>query len=182
MKKFLTVQDMALVAVFTAIIAVCSFIQIGIGPVPFTLPPVGVFVAAGVLGTKRGTLSVIVYILLGAIGIPVFAGSGGVGVIAGPTGGYIIGFVLTALIIGLITQLIKTESATLGMLISVVAMILGDVACFVIGTIQFMIVSGTNLAVTLGYCVTPFIIPDLAKIVVATIVVNRVKKYLKFIG
>ena len=57
-KKFLTVQDMVLIAVFVAIITVCSFIQISVGPVPFTLQTFGVFVTAGILGTKRGTLAV----------------------------------------------------------------------------------------------------------------------------
>ena len=60
-KKFLTVQDMVLIAVFVAIITVCSFIQISVGPVPFTLQTFGVFVTAGILGTKRGTLAVIVW-------------------------------------------------------------------------------------------------------------------------
>ena len=74
-KKLLTVQDMVLIAVFVAIITVCSFIQISVGPVPFTLQTFGVFVTAGILGTKRGTLAVIVYILLGIIGVPVFCGA-----------------------------------------------------------------------------------------------------------
>ena len=148
-KKFLTVQDMVLIAVFVAIITVCSFIQISVGPVPFTLQTFGVFVTAGILGTKRGTLAVIVYILLGIIGVPVFCGAGGRGVIVGTTG---------------------------------VAMILGDVVCFVIGTIQFMFVMKTSLTVALGYCVIPFIIPDLVKILVATIIVNRMKKYVKILN
>ena len=96
-KKFLTVQDMVLIAVFVAIITVCSFIQISVGPVPFTLQTFGVFVTAGILGTKRGTLAVIVYILLGIIGVPVFCGAGGPGVIVGTTGGYITGFIFTIL-------------------------------------------------------------------------------------
>ena len=156
-KKFLTVQDMVLIAVFVAIITVCSFIQISVGPVPFTLQTFGVFVTAGILGTKRGTLAVIVYILLGIIGVPVFCGAGGPGVIVGTTGGYITGFIFTALIIG-------------------------DVVCFVIGTIQFMFVMKTSLTVALGYCVIPFIIPDLVKILVATIIVNRMKKYVKILN
>ena len=96
-KKFLTVQDMVLIAAFVAIITVCSFIQISVGPVPFTLQTFGVFVTAGILGTKRGTLAVIVYILLGIIGVPVFCGAGGPGVIVGTTGGYITGFIFTIL-------------------------------------------------------------------------------------
>lgn len=83
-RESFSAQDMVLIAVFAALITVCSFIKITLGPVPFTLQTFGVFVAAGILGTKRGTLSVIVYILLGFIGIPVFGGSGGPGVIQEP--------------------------------------------------------------------------------------------------
>ena len=177
-KKFLTVQDMVLIAVFVAIITVCSFIQISVGPVPFTLQTFGVFVTAGILGTKRGTLAVIVYILLGIIGVPVFCGAGGPGVIVGTTGG----FIFSALIIGIITHFFEKSSTWLNLVATVVAMILGDVVCFVIGTIQFMFVMKTSLTVALGYCVIPFIIPDLVKILVATIIVNRMKKYVKILN
>ena len=170
-KKFLTVQDMVLIAVFVAIITVCSFIQISVGPVPFTLQTFGVFVTA-----------VIVYILLGIIGVPVFCGAGGPGVIVGTTGGYITGFIFTALIIGIITHFFEKSSTWLNIGATVVAMILGDVVCFVIGTIQFMFVMKTSLTVALGYCVIPFIIPDLVKILVATIIVNRMKKYVKILN
>ncbi|MFQ9514757.1 MAG: biotin transporter BioY [Eubacterium sp.] len=179
-KKFLTIQDMVLIAVFAALISVCSLIQIPFGPVPFTLQTFAVFTTAGLLGTKRGTISVIIYILLGLIGVPVFAGaSSGPGVIAGPTGGYITGFVLTAIIIGIIMKWFRNSQVWLNLTMTVVAMIVGDIACLFVGTIQFMIVMKTSLIVALGYCVIPFIIPDLVKIIVATIIVNRVKKYVR---
>ena len=110
-KSVLSVQNMVLIAVFTAIIAVCSWISVPIGPVPFTLQTFAVFVTAGLLGTKRSEISIIVFIILGTIGVPVFAGfSSGPGVIAGPTGGYIVGFLLTALIIGLLMKLAKGKN------------------------------------------------------------------------
>lgn len=176
-KHFLSIQDMSLIALFAAFISACSFIQLSIGPVPFTLQTFGIFVSAGILGARRGTISVIVYVLLGLVGLPVFAGAFGPGVIVGPTGGYITGFIFTALIIGLITQYVKSKNTAANIAISIAAMVLGDLVCFVLGTIQFMYVSGNNLAVSLSYCVTPFVIPDFVKIVVATIIVNRLKKY-----
>ena len=89
--------DIVYIAVFAVIMAICSWISIP-AAVPFTLQTFGVFVAVGVLGGKRGTLSILVFILLGAIGVPVFAGfSGGIGVLAGTTGGYIIGFLIVIL-------------------------------------------------------------------------------------
>ena len=83
---------MVYIAVFAVLIAICSWISIPT-TVPFTLQTFAVFLAVGVLGGKRGSLSVLIYILLGAVGIPVFAGfSGGFGILLGQTGGYIVGF------------------------------------------------------------------------------------------
>ena len=101
---------LVLSAMFVAVIAICSWISIPT-TVPFTLQTLGIFIAAGLLGWKYGTLSVAVYILLGLVGVPVFANfSSGVGAIMGPTGGYIIGFLFTALAVGLITKfLLRTR-------------------------------------------------------------------------
>lgn len=178
-KSFLTVQDMVLVAVFAALISACSFIQIPLGPVPFTLQTFAVFATAGLLGTKRGTIAVVIYILLGVIGIPVFAGSGGPGIIAGPTGGYITGFIFTALIIGMIMKVFENSGVKVRFIMTIIAMLVGDMVCFAIGTIQFMFVMKVSLSVALGYCVIPFIVPDIAKIIVATILIDRVKKYVR---
>ncbi|MBQ1422124.1 MAG: biotin transporter BioY, partial [Firmicutes bacterium] len=90
--------DLALVALFAAVMAVCSWITVP-AAVPFTLQTMGVFLAVGLLGGKRGTISVLVYLFLGAIGLPVFSGfAGGLGYMMGATGGYIIGFLFSALI------------------------------------------------------------------------------------
>ena len=91
-------RDIVFIGIFAALIAICSWISIPT-TVPFTLQTMGVFTAVGLLGGKRGSLAVLVYILLGLVGLPVFAGfSGGVGVLFGTTGGYIIGFLASALL------------------------------------------------------------------------------------
>ena len=96
-RKRISVYDLVMVALFAALIAVCAWVTIP-GSVPFTLQTMGVFLAVGLLGGKRGTAAVLVYILLGAVGMPVFSGfSGGVGRLLGTTGGYIIGFLVAAL-------------------------------------------------------------------------------------
>lgn len=177
--KKLTVQDMVLVAVFAALIGVCSFIQIPFGPIPFTLQTFAVFTTAGLLGTKRSVIAVLVYILLGMIGLPVFTGKGGPGAIVGPTGGYITGFVFTVLIIGIIMKIFSKSKTRIRLIMTVVAMIAGEAICFTIGTIQFMIVMKINLGAAMGYCVIPFIVSDLVKIIVATVVVHKVKKHVK---
>ena len=178
MKKVFSTQNIVLMALFVALIAVCSWISLPIGPVPFTLQTFAVFVVAGLLGLKRGLITVLVYILLGAAGAPVFSNfKGGVGVIVGPTGGYILGFLLTVIVIGLAMYLFRNQSNIVRMIAMFFAAIVGDAFCFAVGTYQFVAVSGNTVATSLAYCVLPYIIPDLIKIVIAVIVVNRVKKY-----
>jgi len=173
------IKDITIIAMFAALIAICSWISIPT-TVPFTLQTFGVFIAVGLLGGKRGTLAVLVYILLGAVGIPVFSGfKGGVGALFGPTGGYIIGFLASALIIWLITHLWGSRTVTLA-----IAMLIGLLACYTLGTVWFMVVyARTNgpisLAATLSACVFPFIIPDLVKIAVALLLTKRLKPHLK---
>ena len=96
-KKMKTL-DMVYIALFACLMAICAWISIP-GQIPFTLQTMGVFLAVGLLGGKRGTLTVLVYILMGAVGLPVFSGmSGGIGKLLGMTGGYIVGFLFSALI------------------------------------------------------------------------------------
>lgn len=174
MKKFKEsrIYRLVLTAVFAAVIAVCSWISIPTA-VPFTLQTLGVLLAAGLLGWRHGTISVIVYILLGLVGVPVFAGfSGGVGVLAGPTGGYIVGFIFTALTVGLITKFFGNKLYVL-----IIAMVAGVALCYLFGTVWFMAVTGTGFAASLAVCVVPFLVFDACKIAVAAALVNRLYKY-----
>ena len=171
------ILDLSLIAMFAAIIAVCSWISIPM-TVPFTLQTLGVFCAVGLLGGKRGTLAVLTYILLGAIGLPVFAGfSGGMGILATSTGGYILGFLLSALLYWLITSLLGNKT-----IVVILAMLLGLLVCYAFGTAWFMVVyarttGAVGLATALGWCVVPFILPDLAKIAVAVLLTKKVPSY-----
>lgn len=171
--------DMVYIAMFAVLIAVCSWISIPT-TVPFTLQTFGVFMAVGVLGGKRGSLSVLIYLLLGAVGIPVFAGfSGGMGIILGSTGGYIIGFLLSALLMWGMEKALGKKTWMLAL-----SMVLGLLVCYAFGTIWFMTVYGRTtgeigLVTALGWCVFPFIIPDLAKIVLALLVSKRIAKVIK---
>ena len=169
------VKDLVFTAMFAALIAVCSILSIPIGEVPITLQTFAVCLAAAMLGWKRGTLSVLIYVLLGAVGVPVFAGmTGGVGILAGPTGGYIIGFIPAALIIGLAAD--KWERKALPLTVS---MVLGVLVCYLIGTIWFMVVTGMGIGESLMLCVVPFLIPDGVKIALAMILSNRLSKVVK---
>ena len=153
---------MVQIALFAAIIAICSWIQIPL-TVPFTLQTFAVFCTLGILGGKNGTISVLLYIILGAVGVPVFAGfSGGVGVLLGTTGGYIIGFLFTALLYWVITHFFGDKLPVM-----IIAMALGLVVCYAFGTAWFMLVyarttGAVGLMTALGWCVFPFILPDCA--------------------
>ena len=169
--------DIVYIGLFAVLIAICSWISIP-ATVPFTLQTLGVFLTVSMLGGRRGTLSVLVYILLGAIGLPVFSGfTGGIGILLGNTGGYIIGFLFSALTMWLISHL-----AGSGRIVQAVSMLAGLLVCYVFGTAWFMIVytrgnGPVSLAVVLGWCVIPFIIPDLIKIAVALLIGSRIRKY-----
>ena len=128
-------QDIAYIAIFTALMAVCSWISIPTA-IPFTLQTMAVFLAVGLLGGKRGTLAVTAYVLLGAVGAPVFANfSGGIGILLGQTGGYILGFIGSALVIWAMERFLGGKLWGLGL-----NMLLGLVVCYAFGTAWFMVV------------------------------------------
>ena len=175
-----TTLDIIYIAMFTAIITVCAQITIPTA-IPFTLQTLGIFVAAGMLGAKRSTLSVLVYVLLGVVGVPVFAGfSGGISVLVGPTGGYIVGFIFTAFAAGLICDKFGKKLWVL-----MLSMAAGLFLCYAFGTAWFVLVYNSKndtpigLWAALGMCVVPYLLFDAAKIVVSAILVNRLNKLVR---
>lgn len=158
---------MAYIALFAVIIAICSWLSVP-ATIPFTLQTFGIFLTVGVLGGKRGTLSVLIYLLLGIIGIPVFSGfTGGVGRLLGTTGGYIIGFLLSAMVMWAMEQFLGKKRWVLA-----ISMVLGLIVCYAFGTMWFMFVYANSTGpigvwTALGWCVFPYIIPDLIKIALA---------------
>lgn len=170
------IKDSVYIGIFASIIAICSWISIP-SAVPFTLQTLGIFTAVGILGGKRGTLAVLIYILLGAIGLPVFAGfTGGVGRLLGTTGGYIVGFLLSALCMWGMEKLFGR-----GRIVLITSMIAGLLVCYAFGTVWYMAVyAGTSGAVGFGtvlwWCVVPFIIPDLVKIGIAVFLTGKLRK------
>lgn len=173
-----SIRSLCQIALFAAIIAVCSQIQIPM-TVPFTMQTFAVFSALAILGGKNGTISILIYIALGAVGIPVFAGfSGGIGVLFGTTGGYIIGFLFTGLIYWLLTHFFETKLP-----IMIAALALGLIVCYAFGTAWFMLVytrkvEAIGLATALGWCVFPFILPDCVKLALAILIAKRLPKRL----
>lgn len=173
--RTLNITDITMMALFTAVMAVCSWISIP-AAVPFTLQTFAVFLTAGLLGGRRGTLTVIVYLLLGAIGIPVFSGfTGGIGHLAGPTGGYIIGFIFSALVMWAAEKLFGKSIPVLA-----ASMAVGLIVCYAFGTAWFKVVYARTtepigLMTALGWCVFPYIIPDALKIAAALLLCRRLR-------
>ena len=136
MKTGFRIQDMAIIALDAALLCVLAPLAIPAGPVPFTLATLAVYLCAAVTGMRRGTLSVLLYILIGAVGVPVFSGfAGGVQKLIGLTGGYLAGYVLCALAAGfLIDRFPHTWW------VYPLAMMLGTVLLYLLGTVWFLIV------------------------------------------
>ena len=175
--KKLTAADLARIGMMTALIAVCAWVTIPM-TIPFTLQTFGVFAALLLLEGRKGTIAIALYILVGFAGVPVFSGFGaGPAVLAGPTGGYIVGFLLTGLLYWVTGAVRKNRRHNLLVLVGGLAL------CYLFGTIWFLIVMGSrgnsiSFFSALGICVVPYILPDLAKLFAADLVAGRLRKAL----
>lgn len=160
----------SLIAMFIAIIAICSQISIPM-TIPFTMQTFAIFLTLILLGGFDGLVAISLYILIGAAGMPVFAKfSGGIGAILGPTGGFILGFFIVGLCY-LLSQKIFAE----GLCIKVVSLVIGLIMCYICGTLWFMHYASYEAAKAIYLCVLPFIIPDLLKLVLAIFISMRIK-------
>lgn len=181
-KKIFDLKSMVLMALFAALTCVLAPLSIPIGPVPISLTNLVIYFSLYVLGWQRGTITYLVYLLLGLAGLPVFSGfEGGVGKLAGPTGGYLIGFIFMAVISGLFVK-IQEDKVILNRIWGIAGMILGTLVAYAFGTAWFCYSTGTGLSAALTLCVIPFIPGDLVKIVVAALVAPTVVKQIRKLG
>lgn len=169
-------KNMALCGLFTAVLAICAWISVPMGDSVITLQTFGIFLTLGLLGGKRGSLVVLVYLLLGAVGVPVFSAfRGGLGALLGTTGGYIFGFMLTSLVYWAITARKDTPLTRL------IAMVLGLAACYACGSYWYMTrylsTGSVTFALVLLKCVVPYLIPDAAKLALAWLLTGRLKRF-----
>ncbi len=174
MKQKWSVLDLALCAMGAAVLAVCAWITVPIGPVPFTLQTFGIFTVLGTLGGRRGSVSVGLYLLLGLVGLPVFAGfNGGAGALLGATGGFLLGFFVGALLYWLLTSFWKNAWGRLA------GMALALLASYGLGTAWFCLgyFPEVGVAGALAKCVTPFVAVDLLKMALAWVVTLRLRQY-----
>ncbi len=165
----LSTQKIVYTALFVALIAVCAIIQVPIGMVPISLATLAVMLSGLILGPWLGLLATLCYLLLGLVGVPIFAGfKGGLSVIAGPTGGYLIGYLAIALFSGLF----RRKNAVL----AVAGIILGNFLCYLFGTLRFLSVTDYALKSALAVCVWPFLPGDAMKIALSYLLFLKLQK------
>ena len=176
-KQSREIKEYVYIALMAVLICVCSWISIPF-VVPFTMQTFAVFYALLLLGGKRGTAAIGLYIFMGIIGIPVFSGfRGGIGHLIGPTGGYIIGFLFSGILYSLLEPLLSKRKVYRWIVLSVTQII-----CYLIGTLWFIIIYGTqdvsySFLEAFSLCVLPFIIPDCVKMILAVTLCDRIKRY-----
>lgn len=170
------IKTYSLAALFSALLCISAWICVP-SPIPFTMQTLTVAVAGAVLGRKNGTLAVLIYLLLGILGLPVFAGfKAGIGVLLGPTGGFTLGFLAFSAISGAIC---KNKT---GFWEIVGGMLAGLFACYVIGSFWYYLIylkGSEGIFAVISACVLPFIIPDIAKILLGAVLVKKLKKHIK---
>lgn len=172
-------KDMTLISLFAVVMAACSWVSIPTA-IPFTMQTFGVFLTVGVLGGRRGTLAIVVYLFLGAIGMPVYAGgTAGPGIILGSTGGYMLAWVFSGLITWAMETLLGRKTWVLAL-----SMLLGLIACYALGTIWFVAfyareVGRIGVLTALSWCVIPFVIPDLLKMALSLVVRKRLAPFME---
>ena len=166
------VRKMSMASLFAALIAVGAFIRIPLplGPVPITLQVLFIFLAGALLGARWGLISVVVYLLLGIVGLPVFSGgSSGIGVLLGPTGGYLAGFAVAAFIIGSLSVKWGTSSVFR----NAVCMSAGLFTIYLLGAGYLMYVADLSMESAILLGVAPFLPGDLLKLALSSIIVAK---------
>ncbi len=156
-----------------AMLCVCGWLAVPIGDVALTMQTFGVFLTLYLLGGKRGTVTVCVYLILGAVGLPVFSGfRGGIGILLGATGGYLVGFLVTGLIYWAVTALCGQRGIAVGM-------ILGLLGCYAFGSGWYLLIyaDANALIAVIMKCVLPFVIPDFIKLYLACSLGKRLRRH-----
>lgn len=175
--KDLNAKTIALIGLMAAVTCIMGPLSIPLpfSPVPISLTNLAIYLTIYVLGMKKGTLSYIIYLLLGFVGLPVFSGfTSGPAKLLGPTGGYLIGFIFLAIICGIFIEKWPTKR-----LLCFIGMVIGTAVCYLFGTVWLAYQAGMSFYAALAAGVIPFIPGDLVKIVIAMILGTEIRKRLK---
>ena len=178
MKDFNQLRMLVFASLLAALMAAGSYLAVPIGPVPIVMQNMFVFLAGLLLGSRWALASVAVYLLTGALGLPVFAGGmGGIGRIVGPTGGYLIGYLPAVIIVGYISE---KAAARIGY--DVLAMICGTVVLYACGVTWLKILTGMTWSKTLTVGMVPFLIGDAIKIAAAALIAKSLRPVIRIPG
>ena len=186
-------RSIVMVGLSVAIIAVCAWVTVPLGPVPFTLQMFAITFAICALTPKQAIAAIFAYEAIGAIGLPVFSGMrGGLGVLAGPTGGFLLGYLIGVPLAVLFLYAVRRAKSRsgksananagvgraglrqTGIVSGSIAGIIFTACAYIVGCVQYMAITGLTLEVALATCVLPFIVVDIVKIIAAAICANRV--------
>lgn len=177
-KKKFSLTQLIFMALMAAVMCIAGPLAVPIGPVPITLTNLVIYIAVGVLGTVQGTISYCLYLLLGMVGLPVFSGyAGGLGKLAGPTGGYLIGFIAMALIGGIVMEVSHRK-----LIPTLIGWFIGTAVDYLLGTLWFMYIMHTTFMQTMAVCVFPFIIGDCIKLIAGVMLGRQLHKILVHAG
>ena len=168
----INIRQMTLISLFATLTVVGAFISIPLYPVPLTLQTLFTLLAGMTLGSVMGASSQVIYVLLGVVGLPVFAGfKAGIGILFGPTGGFLFGFIISAYVIGRIIETIKEKN----IFYYLVAGLIGTIILYIVGITQLSLVTGIGIkkAITVG--MLPFLPGDILKIIAASFIASKLK-------
>ena len=170
-------------ALMTAVMCILAPVSVPIGPIPISLATLVIYFSIFILGTSRALLSCVLYILIGAVGLPVFSGfSGGATKLFGPTGGYILGYLFLILISGIMLEkLAKGKTGVMLKAMQLLSLIIGTAVLYTFGLMWFCRVSGMAAGPALALTVYPFIPLDLCKIILAVIIAPVIADKIKTI-
>jgi len=165
-------RNLVITALLAAVICVMAPFSIQIGPIPLTFATFAIYLAATVKNARTGLCAVIVYLALGAFGVPVFSSfSGGFNKLVGATGGFLIGYIPGAYVIGKLVDIFADKK-----IIYPAAMTLGTILWYTLGAAWYAVQAHVSISAALAVCVVPFIIPDIAKIVIASVVAPVIRR------
>ena len=169
-------RSLVTASIFSALICITSFIQVP-SPIPFTLQIMTIFIISGILKTKTAFLSVVIYLLIGAVGLPVFSGfKGGLGALFGASGGYLLSFLIIPIVMGIFSLTIKSPRSSL-----ILGMVVSLFFVYIFGTLWYTFVYALEGRFTLTFssiissCVLPFLLPDIIKIIISYLAITKLR-------
>lgn len=178
--RSITTKQLTLIGVMTAVTCIIApfSIPLPFSPVPISMTNLVIYISIFILGTKFSTISYLIYLLLGAVGLPIFSSfSGGIGKIAGPTGGYLVGFIFLALIAGYFLEHFSGKIS-----FAIAGMVLGTCVCYLFGTVWLAMQMHLSFSAALATGVLPYLPGDCIKIIIAMILGPKLKKAILRIG